>query len=88
MVGWERVEAGARFRLMAVLEANQENLVVVDVADVDKRPLATHVPPSLPSPFGGIPLVFLFLRQAGNHQRTSSLPPSLSLRSAPFLQDV
>ena len=44
-MGWERVEAGAPFRLMAVLEANQENLVVVDVAD--KRPLATHVPPSL-----------------------------------------
>ena len=42
-MGWERVEAGAPFRLMAVLEANQENLVAV----VDKRPLATHVPPSL-----------------------------------------
>ena len=44
--GIELVEAGAPFRLMAVLEANQENLVVV--VDVDKRPLATpHVPPSL-----------------------------------------
>ena len=42
-MGWELVEAGAPFRLMAVLEANQENLVAV----VDKRPLATHVPPSL-----------------------------------------